>query len=318
MPSLIPDFTATDAIRLDGSRAVYWYFSSGQNLLLKSFILSTVDVGGQTITDIQSPYGSGGVLSTCDKAPFRDAALEAFAQWALATGVTVEFLRLHPLLSGQHFYVQDIWTNRTTIQVNLTQTLMEAYSPRKRSYLRRELLLEPTLRELRGLRGVNLFATLYEENMKVVGASQEYLFPAAYFQQLLQLPFARLWGLFYPEPDGLLAAAVTLENKSSKIVEYHLGASRRLIGRRSMELLLHLIGQRYANSGYTSLFLGGGRSASPDDSLLRFKRSFSPIELPYRIGRNVYQPEIYNDLRTGTKTTTALEVLFYRRKGMPN
>jgi hypothetical protein len=279
---------------------------------LRSFLLSTVVVKGQTITDIQSPYGSGGILATCDEDSFISAAVSAFSAWALEAGVVVEFLRLHPLLHGQEAYVQESWPNRPTVEVALSPRLIEGYSSRKRAYLRRELDFGPELCELKGSSGLEAFREIYEENMRVVGASNEYFFPAAYFQQLYEAPSARLWGLIYPGSSGLLAAAMTLENVSSGIVEYHLGASRRRDGRRAMELLLHQVGQNYADRGFGSYFLGGGRSDSPDDSLLRFKRSFSKKELTYSIGRNVYQPDVYFGLLGAPKSPNKLRVLFYR------
>jgi hypothetical protein len=312
VPSLSPDFTAADSKRSDGFTPVYWAFRRGADVLMKSFLLSTVDIEGQLITDIQSPYGSGGILATCDETSFRSAAVDAFSAWALEAGVVVEFLRLHPLLQGQEAYVQEIWPNRPTVEVVLNQRLIDGYSSRKRSYLRRELDLGPELRELHGIEGLEAFRKLYEENMRVVGASPEYLFPDAYFQLLFESTSARLWGLVYPGPSGLLATAMTLENDSSGIVEYHLGASRRQHGRRAMELLLHQVGQKYADLGFTTYFLGGGRSDSPDDSLLRFKRSFSEKERLYLIGRNVYRPDVYFGLPGAPERKEESKVLFYR------
>lgn len=312
VPSLAPEVAAADAERLEGVTPTYWGFRQGSEFALKSFLLSSVEVDGREITDIQSPYGSGGVLSTFDNTSFRSAVRGAFVQWARQEGVAVEFVRMHPLLKAQSDFVQDAWINRSTVVVPLGSDLMANYPSRKRSYLRSEMSQKPKLHEFNQPYDANKFAQLYTENMEVVKASREYFFPQKYFRHLLSYSFARVWGLVYPGASGLLAAAITLENDSSGIVEYHLGASRRQVGRRSLELLIHWIATLYGERGYRTLYLGGGRTSNSDDSLLRFKRSFSRTQMEYRIGRTVFLPEIYCGLPGYSPAEAQRRVLFYR------
>ena len=50
------------------------------------------------------------------------------------------------------------------------------------------------------------------------------------------------------------------------------------------------------DKGAKYFHLGGGRSKSEDDSLLKFKNSFSKQTLPFYIGKKIHNQEIYNEV----------------------
>ena len=49
-------------------------------------------------------------------------------------------------------------------------------------------------------------------------------------------------------------------------------------------------------NGYKIFHLGGGRSISEDDSLLKFKKNFSKLTADFYIGKQIHNEKIYNEV----------------------
>lgn len=84
--------------------------------------------------------------------------------------------------------------------------------------------------------------------------------------------------------------------KHGDYFHYHLSGRSYLADNSVNNFLLHYAYQFALKTGARSFHLGGGRSTAPDDSLLKFKRSFSRNLLPFHIGKKIHNPKIYNDL----------------------
>lgn len=315
IPSLHPEFVEVDSLRDATAKPVYWVYESAHGLLLKSFLSSSMSVGSKVVRDIQSPYGGGGILVNASHLTFHTEASNQFRQWAVEQRVVVEFLRLHPLLEIPTDYVENSWVNRETVVMFLQDDILAGYSSRKRLYIRNECAAPHELVELKKPSGLKEFINVYAQNMRLVGAQSEYFFSREYLSALIDCPFARLWGLKY---DGeVVAVALLLDSLESRVAEYHLGASVRLPGKRPMELLLHLLAKTHGSLGYEVMSLGGGRTVSPTDSLLRFKKSFSSATRIFSVGQNVFLPEQYQEIE-GHGEASPHHVLFYRRNSADN
>jgi hypothetical protein len=77
---------------------------------------------------------------------------------------------------------------------------------------------------------------------------------------------------------------------------YHLGARRADSENHLMSFVFYRAMERAAEAGLAGLHLGGGASAAPDDSLLRFKRRFSDRLLQFRVARVIADAPRFNQL----------------------
>ena len=130
--------------------------------------------------------------------------------------------------------------------------------------------------------------------MSKLNASKFYFFPKDYFTHLASTKGARLWVLKYS--NSIMAALISLENEGSRVVEYHLGAHVSDSRYRAMEILIHLVAERYKELNFLIFYLGGGRTCAPDDGLLRFKKDFSKDLYDFNIGVNIFDSATYSEI----------------------
>ncbi|NVN97481.1 hypothetical protein HXX01_04640 [Candidatus Nomurabacteria bacterium] len=97
--------------------------------------------------------------------------------------------------------------------------------------------------------------------------------------------------------------------------EYHLSGTLQ-DSRRSgaTNLMLHAASKAAQSFGCLKLYLGGGTSVRPDDSLLRFKESFAASSLRFRIGYRIHEPLEYAAMREEYPELAqkSNRILFYR------
>lgn len=310
LASLHPEMVALDAKRDGSLQPVYWCFRADDRCLLHSFQLG--DNRGLAVKDIQSAYGYGGPLSNTGDAGFLAAADLALEQWAQNNSVVAEFLRFHPLVPHARWYAGEVARNRETVHIDLSGDLFEQYPVRRRTDVRRFLESSVRVEKVPPEVMQDSFPRLYKENMDRIGAATGYYFPKDYFDALFRFSGTENW-LAYAG-DRAIAGAVILVSPRAKIAEYHLGAKADGSDRQRATIgLLHLAASTYKTLCYRYFYLGGGRSVAADDSLLFFKKGFSPLTGQFQTGSRVYEPARYAELKGMFPEKAASgRVLFYK------
>ena len=83
---------------------------------------------------------------------------------------------------------------------------------------------------------------------------------------------------------------------SERYCHYHLSASRKEhFGYAPNNILRHEIIQVFLGSGRETIHFGGGKSASPDDSLFAFKKKFSKTLAPFHVGNIIVNQKMYDE-----------------------
>lgn len=310
LASLHPAMVEVDAKRDLSLRPVHWCFRDGERCLLHSFHLG--ENRGFVMKDIQSAYGYGGPLSNTDDAPFLAAADLALKQWARDHAVVAEFLRFHPLVPHARWYAGDVAHNRDTVHIDLAGDLFERYPTRRRTDIRRFLEGGVRVEKVPPAVMQGSFPGLYRENMDRIGAASSYYFPEGYFDALFRFGGAENW-LAYAG-DRAIAGAVVLVSARARIAEYHLGAKTDGSDRQRATIgLLHVAASFYQSMQFRYFYLGGGRSVATDDSLLFFKKGFSPLTGRFQTGSRVYDAGRYAELKGMFPDKAATgRVLFYK------
>ena len=100
-------------------------------------------------------------------------------------------------------------------------------------------------------------------------------------------------------------------SKTARIAEYHLG-SACLEGKKKniMKLLIFKAAIFFKENNYNTLYLGGGRTVSDNDSLLQFKKLFSKDLLDFSISSEIYDLPKYDLLKKKIKNKD--NIIFYR------
>jgi hypothetical protein len=310
LASLHPSMVEIDAKRSGKLRPVYWFFSSGDQRYLHSFLVE--ENSGLNVADIQSAYGYGGPISNSDDGDFIQSVSAAFGAWADRHGIVAEFLRFHPLVPHEKWYTGSVTENRETVYIDLSVDLFSQYQGRRRTDIKR--FMESGMRadrvtpEAMGM----YFPKLYDRNMDRVGAAPGYYFSGDYLESLFRFDGCQNWLVL--NGDQVIAGAVILMSDNAKVIEYCLAAQAAgPESQRSTIGLLHAVARYYQEKGFRYFYLGGGRSEAADDSLLFFKQGFSPLTSLYKIGSKIHQPAVYSQLKTAFPARASTgRILFYK------
>jgi len=285
-----PDYHALHRANGDGEPSCDWFQRGAARLLVPG--LRTAIPGGRGF-DLQTCNGYGGPIAAGDDRAFLD---EAWARWrsgAAARGVVAALFRLHPLADNARFLPSDarVIDDRSTVFVELAAGVDAAFAA---ADSRHRNMVSKARRA-----GVVAawsapgawpdFERLYGEAMQRLAAPPSLRFGSAYFAALQKNDWAELATI--ADERGLCAAAVFLWGP--RWAHYHLSARRGDAPNYATNVLLQAALERAAERRLAGLHLGGGTTTSPDDPLLRFKRSLGGRLLQYRVALVVADAAAY-------------------------
>lgn len=260
-----------------------------KNIAIKS------QIGASPYFDLSSPYGFGGYFTNTPDRSFIQEALIAQSKEAQRQNIIAEFIRFHPLYPFSsafadflHFFL----TEREIIEVQSDFKMRwDHYSSRIRGKIRKainELCISQS-------QDIATFHQLYIQTMQRSQAKEFYFFDLEYFKKLFKLKNHILLEAKYQDTT----CAMGLFFYDEYCGYYHFGANSHssiATNLNPMCAIFETFFQIAQSKGIKSCILGGGRSSSPQDSLLLFKKQFSPISKPFYIGGNIYNQEIYQEL----------------------
>jgi hypothetical protein len=315
-----PEYAALSAAP-PGERARLFAFERGGDMWAYPFLLRAVPplvAGLGERFDVETPYGYGGPLSTSDDPAFLADAHGAFAEWCASAGVVAEFARYHPLLGNERWAPAAVATtfDRPTISIPFAAAAGGGtFDSAEARYVARRL-------ERAGVRvsafpveeHFDRFLALYLRTMERLGADGYFRFSDRYFAELARLTARSGWLVAAEDAAGEWVAAGVFF-RGPRFAHYHLSGSdpdRRVNG--STNGIIFEAARRAAAAGMERLHLGGGRTAAPDDSLLRFKRSVGSDEHRFLIGQRVHDRDSYDALRDAWRVAHPGLVATYGRR----
>ena len=249
--------------------------------------------------DIQGAYGYNGVISSSCDATFIDAFYEAFSQHCIESGVVAEFARFHPFLNNHEFSSNhmDVLLNRQTVWLDLTQghdaIWEKSYASRNRNMIRKALKNNLSAEFSTGLDSYKRFYDLYKETMKRLQADGFYFFDWSYFQQMFER-LGKMQFIVEVLHDGSPIASILVLH-CGEYAHYHLSArDDNFHNLGAGNLALDAAIKRLAEAGCKKFNLGGG--FCQDDSLFKFKSSFSKERMNFYIGKKIHNQDIYQKL----------------------
>lgn len=264
-----------------------------------------VPIGHDGRTDLQSCNGYGGPLGTEDaEAGFLESAWGRWREAAAGEGLIAAFFRLHPLARSERWLPADadVVSDRATVQLDLTagvEALWKDAAPRHRN------VIGKARREGRTVswdaeEDWRAFDGFYAAALERLQAPERLRFSPSYFEGLRLLPGSHLGAV--RDEGGLAAAAVFLAGPLW--YHYHLSARRPDAGNHLASLLLQEGLEKAAGLGLQAMHLGGGRTASADDTLLAFKKALGGRLLDFKVALVVVDAEAYRGLLDAWRTDT--------------
>lgn len=249
--------------------------------------------------DIQGAYGYNGVIYSSDDPDFRKSFYNQFNNFCKDNNIIAEFTRFHPLLENQLFSQDflDVSYNRQTVHIDLKQKYSDIY--KNYTHASRNNLHKAITNNLKILVYKNTypykneFIKMYYENMDRVQAEKYLYFNESYFDNTFNLASLVQFVVF--KDDIPIGSSLCLG--SENYLHIHFKASKSdYLSLRPNNFLFNEIIKYGLECGFKGIHIGGGRTLSVDDSLLRFKKSFSKSTRSFYIGSKIYDEEVYNTI----------------------
>lgn len=267
--------------------------------------------------DIQSCNGYGGpVASENVTREFLERAWNEWRRTSAKEGIVAAFFRLHPLLQNERWLPTDarVIPDRKTVFVDLTGGPDLAW---KNAGSRHRNMVNKGRREGVVVQwdapdGWMKFERLYAQAMERVCAPGSLRFSPAYFARLRSLPGVEL--ACVRKSGQFQAASVFLFG--SRWAHYHLSARRQESDNTLTNCILQDAIHRAADRGLAGIHLGGGRTPSSDDSLLKFKLGVGGKCLDFRVALVISDTSAFSNLCHHWQTKTGqrpLWLLGYRQ-----
>jgi hypothetical protein len=246
-----------------------------------------------------TPYGYPAPLVRGNDA-FAANAARSMVDALRNRGVISLFARMHPILRSGIALTRNIGTyveHGQTVWIDLTRTEAELWSDTRSGHR------NPINRSIRAghqaffdaeWKHLDDFVRLYEQTMRRVGASSNYLFPRSHYDELRRRLGDHVHLVCVRTGESIAAAALFFE--TGGLVQYHLsGTDDALVGDGPTKLLLHHVRLVMRERGNKRMHLGGGVGAS-SDSLFHFKAGFAPRRANFGTWRVAVDGEAFTAL----------------------
>lgn len=268
------------------------------NILLMPFIRKPID----EYYDFETAYGYGGPISNTTDKNWIDVALGGFKDLFLREKYVCGFIRFHPLLNNvemckNHF---PVLFDRNTVAIN-TEEDRESIWQKQITSKNRNMIRKAERNELvysaeYDFASMNEFMMLYNATMERLNADDFYFFDKNYYQSFLERFKGHAFLGTIRKDDELICAALFMY--SSSYGHYHLEGSNHVFSNMAANnLLLWKTAEEFHKLGVKEFHLGGGYNSCPNNSLLKFKKSFSNNMKDFYIGKWIFNEEKYAELK---------------------
>jgi hypothetical protein len=277
--------------------------TNGEEVALYPFLMNAIEGYNlkEEYVDIQGAYGYNGTIYTSLNKDLIQEFDKAFAIYCSDKKILAEFTRFHPLMNNKEFSKSRLTVidDRETIYLNLEEEIDELWQNQFSSQIRNkirkaikrkyssEVLTNPSHED------IETFIRIYNENMNMVNADEYFYFNEQYFRDTFKYLNSNSYLMNIRDEDGIIVSS-TILFKYGKFFHYHLSGrtedaiswASNFLYSESINLAKELDAEFY--------HFGGGRTPSPDDSLLKFKKGFSKTSSTFALGKKIYHPEIYS------------------------
>lgn len=241
------------------------------------------------------PYTGPMVAAGADPertAPLADEIARALAE----AGVISEFAHLHPwrsrpeLAGGGTFDREIVWIDASLDDGRL---LAESFSHACRKNVRRAERAGVTVRVARGDADLAEFHRIYLATMDRNEALAAYRFPISFFQSLAREMNGHC-RFVLAEHEGSVIAGTLYLHDDDVVYSYLGGADHAYQELRPSNAVIYETARWARGAGKRRVVLGGGYR--PDDGIMRFKASFSPLRAKLELARRIHREEAYGRL----------------------
>lgn len=276
-------------------------YEENNNIFLFPYLKREIKTHNTICYDFTNGYGYGGPIANSNDRSFINNAYNRFHLTMQKNKFIAGFVRFSPILNNWE-YVNDrceISYDRNTIAVDLTLTKEDIWEnhihSKHRNVIRKAEQLGLSYIVDNELTYLDAFREIYQETMLKVNADSFYMFDNKYYLKAKESLAGKLFLGLVLKSDIVIASAMFFVNPPYG--HYHLAGSKLdyLSFYPNNFLVYHTI--LYMKSlGLKLLHLGGGNDVSESDTLYKFKKRFSQLQLRCYIGKLIFNKEKYDEI----------------------
>ena len=253
--------------------------------------------------DFETAYGYGGPISNSKSKQWIIAALKEIEKCFRDERYICGFVRFHPLIKNVEYCrdVIDCVLDRKTIVVDLQESIDDIWG-KQISSKNRNMIRKAQKNDLQFGADYNFdykeeFIRLYNNTMSRLNAEEFYHFDDRYYDSFTDYFIGKSFIGTVTYNEKIISSAVFMMD--GHYGHYHLsGSDRDFSSLGANNYLLWNAAIEMKNHNINWFHLGGGSNSNEDNSLYRFKRSFSPNENDFYIGKWIFNQSIYDKICT--------------------
>lgn len=282
----------------DVDRALCIVGEDDESIILMPFLRRKIRDG----YDFETAYGYGGPISNSSSNLWIAKALREMDDYFKGANYICGFIRFHPLMQNALLCKEcfNVIYDRKTIAIDMRCSKDEIWinqiTSKNRNMIRKAEKNGLIYKAEYDFGSLQQFIELYNDTMQRLGVDEFYFFSERYYHQFADsLKGNAFLGTVSLGGGEIIAAALFM--KSGEYGHYHLAGSNR--GKGSLGINNFLLWKTIEEMKGTTVkqfHLGGGTGSSKDDSLFKFKRSFSNHEMDFYIGKWIFDEVMYQDI----------------------
>jgi lipid II:glycine glycyltransferase (peptidoglycan interpeptide bridge formation enzyme) len=253
--------------------------------------------------DATSVYGYVGPISKGLDSNFDNKLfLRELSDYFIKNNVVSVFSRLNPYINHQRTILKNLGElinqgKVVNIDLKLDEITQKAnYQKRIRSHINKARK-NCVIKNGTSKSDLKEFMTIYYENMEHVKAEKYYYFNEDYFNKIMGSNNFNAELLLVKDLNSGITIAGSLFITTNKIVQYHLsGCKREFLYLNPVKLLIDEMRVIAMQRELKFFNLGGGLGGNDEDSLFRFKLSFSKDFRDFDLWKLIVNQKIYNQL----------------------
>ena len=280
------------------SKALCAICFDNMNILLMPFIRKEIE----GYFDFETPYGYGGPISNSDNADWISLALFEMKLLFEREKFVCGFIRFHPLLENAKYFENCVQTifDRNTVVINTEKSETEIWEnqiiSKNRNMIKKAEKNGLVYKAEYDFESLPDFIKLYNSTMERVGAESFYFFKEDYYYSLVNNFRGKAFLGTVRKDDELICAALFMYLQDYG--HYHLEGSNHMYSSLGANnLLLWKTALEMKKLGVKRFHLGGGYNSDSNNSLLKFKKSFSNNLMDFYIGKWIFNEEKYLELK---------------------
>lgn len=282
-------------------KAVLLKYQKKKTLIGLPLLLKNIE--GTDFFDATSVYGYAGPIGKNVPKDFdNNDFLNYLNSYFESNNIITVFSRLNPFIPNQENILKNygnVVKQGKVVNIDLTLSpdfVRQGYHRRLKTHVNKARR-ECTIRRALNAKEFAKFVEVYYENMDRVNAKKYYYFSKEYFEQITNSSDFETVVLLAEEKESKEVIAGSMFIMTNNIVQYHLsGAKGDYLHLNPVKLLIDEMRLMAQDQGYTFLNLGGGLRGQDNDSLFRFKSSFSEDHKIFNLWKLVVNQKVYQRL----------------------